>query len=142
LLPLLLKSDLRHAKRTLVAAVVIGAALGVATGCKPSDPPAYRVSGAVAFDGKLVSKGFINFLSPNRSEGAATAKIEDGRYDAQVRPGARRVEILATEDAGPVDPVMGQAPQRQYIPEKYNVDTILEIDVAESDNTQDFNLKP
>jgi hypothetical protein len=81
-------------------------------------------------------------LSPDRSEGAAAAKIEGGRYDAQVRPGARRVEILATEDAGPVDPTMGQAPQRQYIPEKYNVETTLQIDVAAGDNSHDFELQP
>jgi hypothetical protein len=130
------------ATRGLRLAVTIVATSILAAGCKPSGPPTYRVSGAVTFNGKPIPKGYINFLSPNRSEGAATAKIEDGRYDAQVLPGARRVEILATEDAGPIDPTMGQAPQRQYIPEKYNVDTTLELDVAEGDNARDFDLTP
>lgn len=102
----------------------------------------YRVHGAVTFDGKPVEKGYVNFLSPDQSERAATSPIEHGQYDAMVRPGKRKVEILATEDAGPVDPTMGQAPQRQYIPDKYNIETTLEFDVAEGDNPKDFELTP
>jgi hypothetical protein len=111
-------------------------------GCGPSGPAMYRVYGTVTFDGKPVERGFINFLSPNHTERAATATITNGQYEAMVLPGKRKVQVLATEDAGPVDPVMGQAPQRSYIPTKYNDETTLEFDVAERDNPKDFELTP
>jgi hypothetical protein len=123
------------------SAAIVCLFISIAAGCGPSGETTYPVVGEVRFQGQPVPRGYISFVPADGVGKTDAGKIADGRYDLQVRPGAKKVEISATKDNGPVDPVMGQAPQKQYIPDKYNVQTTLKVEVKNEDNNFDFELK-
>ena len=126
-------------RRVASVSMVIAFTLG-ALGCNPNGAGLHSVSGEVKFDGQPVERGSIAFIPNDSAQRTATSRIENGKYTLLAPLGTSRVEVLATRDNGPVDKVMGQAPQLQYVPEKYNVESELTADVKPSDNTLDFDL--
>jgi hypothetical protein len=111
-------------------------------GCD-SGPAMHTVYGEVKFEGQPVPKGMISFVPEDPAQRTAAEKIENGRYTLRMTAGKRRVEIMATRDNGPVNPVMGQAPQEQYIPEKYNVSSELKAEITpDGKNEYNFDLQP
>lgn len=102
----------------------------------------YYVTGTVHFDGEPIPRGRISFIPEDSQQRTASTKIEDGSYNVKMTEGSRKVQIMATRDNGPFDPVMGQAPQLQYIPNQYNIETELKADITpDGENRFDFDLK-
>jgi hypothetical protein len=125
--------------RLLIAVGMLGSL--VATGCGPKGEATHAVTGEVRFDGQLVERGSISFIPQNSAQRTATSRIENGTYELLAPAGVCRVEVMATRDDGPVDPAMGQAPQRQYVPDRYNVESELTADVQPKSNSVDFDLR-
>lgn len=110
-------------------------------GCGPTGPKTYPVSGTVMFNGEPLAKGQISFMPKDGKTAPTGGAITAGKYTVQALEGMKSVEITATREEGPVDPVMGKARQKQYIPEKFNVSTTLEANVTPAGpNTFDFKL--
>jgi hypothetical protein len=101
--------------------------------------PTFPVHGAVTLDAKLLPDGMISFISPESGDLQALP-IKEGKYEGQVRAGKRRVEIRAyLPRSGPRKPL--EPPPKNYLPARYNADTILTADVAEQGpNAFDFAL--
>jgi hypothetical protein len=115
------------------------------TGCfSPEGPPTYRVTGEVIFEGSPVADGQIVF-EPLESDGTrpAAGPITEGKFDFQIEPGEKRVKIIAEQEVGEVDQVMGARRRENYIPRKYNDKSELTATVTENEeqNTYEFKLK-
>lgn len=103
----------------------------------------YPVSGEIRFQGELIPRGVISFIPDDPTQRTAAARIEDGKYKLKMTAGIRAIQIMATRDNGPIDPVMGQAPQLQYVPERYNVDTELRVEIlSDGENCFNYDLQP
>jgi hypothetical protein len=100
----------------------------------------YKVTGTVSWKGQPVADGQINFLPVDGNVHPATAKIVNGRYEAQVSAGRMKVEIYADQDLG-YDPAMHQNVKKGIIPPEYNALSTLSLDVqTNNDNVADFTL--
>ena len=126
--------------RSLWLPGLVGVAL--LSGCGPDGPRSYPVSGTVLFDGKPLPQGDIIFHAAQGDVGADAGKIKDGKYSFRAKPGKKKVAILASAAVpGKRDPVMGPLLEN-YIPERYNDETILAAEVKESgENRFDFELQ-
>ena len=115
----------------------------VSSGCGPAGPEKYEVSGTVTYAGKPVSSGDVIFIPEDTSLAPEAGKIVDGRFTALAKAGKCRVEITAL-DIGPDTPVMMGSPiASNYIPEKYNRESTLAIEVKPNDdNVYEFPLEP
>lgn len=124
--------------------------LGVlVVGCvsAPSDEPTtYNVSGTVTLDGHPILEGAMVFLDLDGKQKSYGARIEGGKFSTSMTAGKKKVEITASRElkdkmepgpsGGPPVPAI-----EQYIPAKYNKQTILEAEIsADSSNKLTFNL--
>lgn len=124
---------------TLPVTMLLAAVVG--TGCGPSGPKTYPVSGTVTFEGEPLAEGDIVFSPEQGSIAPDAGKIVDGKFEFRAQPGPKRVEIDATRETGEVDPTMGMAPRESFIPSKYNTETTLEAEVtAGGENEFHFEL--
>lgn len=125
----------------LSLAIVALVVLIVALGCEPAGPKKYPVSGTVLVDGKPLPEGHIVMTPTDGATAPDAAPIKDGKYILEASPGSKKVEITATREEGPIDPVMGQAPRKQYIAPRFNSETTLTAEVKTSgDNTANFEV--
>lgn len=102
----------------------------LALGCGPSGPKTYLVTGAVSFDGEPIEEGYITFAPQQRGETPIATKIEGGKYSLYATEGPKRVSIQASRFVGPDNPIMGLRAKEQYIPDRYNLETVLEETVT------------
>ena len=133
----------------IVCAVVIG--------CGRGKLERVVVSGRVTYQGQPVTKGKIRFIPIKDTKTPMWgAFIHNGRYEAGgkggVPVGTHRVEIVAwrtesdvAETTNPPTPdrSLGGAPMgQQYVPEKYNAKTELEITIPPGSGkvVRDFDL--
>jgi hypothetical protein len=113
----------------------------LATGCEPAGPKKYPVSGTVTFNGNPLPEGHIVMTPADGKSAPDAATITDGKYFFVGTAGPKKVEISATREDGPIDPVMGQAPRKQYLAPRFNAETTLEANVtASGPNTFDFQV--
>jgi hypothetical protein len=113
--------------------------LALASGCG-GQADMYDISGKVTLDGKDVADGDITFLSDDKQFGSDGAKIKDGAYTAKVHKGKKKVEIHAVREVPGKKGPMGEPAMEEYIPEKYNTNTTLEIEVGPGKTTHDFAM--
>lgn len=126
---------------------IFGALLLAATlaGCSSKNEGG-AVKGSVTFDGQPLAAGRILFVAVDQSSPSAEAAVTDGKFEALVPLGEKRVEIVApkvtgkrkmydTPDSPTVDVVV------ELLPKRYNVNTELKMTVDGSEQTQDFALK-
>ncbi len=131
-------------KGLLVPCLVVAGIVLAASGCGRGDGMR-AVTGTVTFDGQPVESGEIMFRSPDGTEGSAAGRITGGRYSLRSTPGVKRVEITArreieTAPAASGEPAIGF---ESYIPEKYNRQSELTVEVAQHGrNSFDFDLTP
>ncbi len=132
-----------------VCQVMLSGLLGVSflqgAGCSKSATTA-EVSGMVTVDGEPAKAGAIGFFPVDGKSPTAGGKIEAGKYSTQVPFGESKVEIRVSKVVGqkklydtpnsPVQPIM-----KEVLPEKYNDQTELRIDVQPGTNNKDFDLK-
>ena len=114
----------------------------LACGCGPSEPARQPVEGTVTIDGKPLPQGYIIFYPAETGSDADTGTIADGKFVLQTSPGTKRIEITATRPIpGTADP-LGQPNQEQYLPKKYNSQSVLTATVsAEDENRFEFPLE-
>jgi hypothetical protein len=110
-------------------------------GCGSSGPKQLTVTGTVKFDGKEVAEGDITFIPEDKSVGPEGGKIKDGKYTIKGRSGKNKVQIMATRTVPGKKGPMGEDLIEQYIPEKYNDQTELSVDVGEGKTEHNFDLK-
>lgn len=97
-------------------------------------PPTFPVRGEVTLDGEPLADGEIAFVKV--SEGIRDMlPIKDGKFQGEVLPGDRKVEIRAyrLEKAG-VEMYGDDAPETRvnYIPKKYNDQSDFTATITES----------
>lgn len=117
-------------------------------GCGASDRAG--VSGEVTLGGQPVQNGSISFVRTDgsrRANEAAWGKIENGRYSipATAGPmiGKNRVEIRWPRKTGrknPADPNLDE--YAEAIPDRYNANSELQVEVRPGNNTFNFALQP
>jgi hypothetical protein len=119
--------------------------LVLAAGC--SDPSTGEVTGAVKVDGKPAPPGSsITFVPVDGKSPTAGGVIQNGKYTVRVPVGIAKIEIRAP---GPVnrskDAKEGPGPRgdlvEESLPEKYNDQSELRLDVHPGKNTRDFDLR-
>ena len=130
--------------KLVLACGICAVIVAITGGCGPSGPERAVLSGAVTYQGQPVKEGVIRFIPIKGTEGPSWgAHIIDGQYKAAgkggVPVGTHKVEILAyrtkpqpARSTGP--PQSGfeldaPAPREQYVSEKYNTKTELEITI-------------
>ncbi len=108
-------------------------------GCK-KDALNYRVTGSVTFNGEPIPEGVINFIAEDSAVAPDSAKIVNGRYDARVKAGRKKIEVYAHREKK-TNAVMNQGEREAYIPPKFNaLSTIVREVKPDGENQFDFNL--
>jgi hypothetical protein len=139
----------RHAHATVL---VLAVGLAFLPGCGGgSAKPA--VSGTVSFDNTPIDSGSIIFTpatDAGHQKQQASAEIKDGKYTipaAQAPPeGKYRVQIFWKKKTGkqvdaPGDPGNKIDETKEAIPNKFNKDSTLFVEIKTGENTHDFPLK-
>jgi hypothetical protein len=131
--------------------------LAVTWGCGRDGPPRRIVVGNVTYQGQPVADGQIRFTPMKGSKGPVSmTKIVDGQYSVDHQGGVpvatQRVEILAYQadpkykgrekDVPPMFSPSEWPPKLQYLPPKYNTNSVLEvvIDSGRGELRKDFAL--
>jgi hypothetical protein len=134
-----------------LAVVGLMTLVGLATGCQGKDK-LYPVTGKVTFDGKPVEDGHIVFRSAGNA-GGQSGEVVDGEFEFEATAGKKSVYITASRPINSsaltgsardteekMKKAMGGSSREQYIPDRYNVKTTLEAEVAPSGPNQ-FTFK-
>lgn len=120
---------------------LLAAALLVLASCSEAGPKTYEVSGKVTWNGQPLPEGSINFAAADGAPIEDQGKIIAGEYRLRAKPGKKVIRILADRGTGKIDPVMSQEVREQYIPDRYNTNSILSAEVtADGKNQFDFPL--
>jgi hypothetical protein len=125
-----------------IAAVVALLSVSSLSGCAQKANVG-EVKGTVTLDGKPLEDGTIRFTPIEGRGPLAGATIKAGEFSTTVAAGKHRVEISSTKMAGgPVDRHSNAVETvLQLIPEKYNTQSELTLDVQSGLNEPQFDLK-
>jgi hypothetical protein len=103
------------------------------------------VSGQVTVDGEPLKNGVISYVPADDSGAPATTAIQDGKYELQMVPGKKFVQISAPgavrkvrEYNAPDAPEIVITDER--LPARYNSATDLVLEVKAGINTKDWDL--
>jgi hypothetical protein len=115
-------------------------------GCGKSDGR-IAIKGNVVLDGVPLTDGTVTFFPVSGGSGVSSGgSIKQGLYTSDIMPGKYVVQITANRKTGkmltlsPDDPPLEEF--EQYIPDKYNKNSELTIDVEnKSKQTFDFTLE-
>ncbi len=127
---------MRQGVRFLIPALALAFAAGCGNG-------ALEVTGSVTWQGKPLPEGHIVFLAQDGQTTPAAGKVSDGQFSFRSTPGKKRVEISANrEKPGQTNKVMGMREREQYLPPKYNANSILTAEVkTDGANLFTFDLQ-
>ncbi|MCA9246696.1 MAG: hypothetical protein KDA42_06260 [Planctomycetales bacterium] len=120
-----------------------GAVLAVISGCGPSGPVTYSISGNVTFDGTPVEQGEIIFRAADGASGSWASRIVEGKYRLESTVGKKRVEITARRQvAGRIaDSGEPAIATEMYVPDCYNRRSELAVEILEDGERKfDFPL--
>jgi len=113
----------------------------ILAGCGSGSPKVFHLTGDVSYDGDPVQQGTIMFVSQDPAIVDDSAPIKDGKYDAQVKGGKKKVVIHAVREEGEIDPAMGAKKQVSYIPPEYSVESMTKLQLEVTANGKhDFHL--
>jgi hypothetical protein len=109
------------------------------------------VHGSVTLDGKPVESGAVQLVPLDGHAPTAGAQIVDGRFQTRAQVSKYRVKIDSNIAVGPdgkkVDPnrkidkySKADFTIKQLVPDKYNRDSTLELDVKSGLNEPKFDL--
>jgi hypothetical protein len=120
--------------------LLAGLGLWALTGCS-SGSGKYDVSGNVTFNGQPIPKGHIVFQPADNSSAPVGAPIQDGAYRLKAPAGKMRVEVHADREkvGAKVNSAMGAVDREDYIPPRYNAQTVLSAEVTAGGENQ-FNF--
>lgn len=114
------------------------------SGCGQSKP---IMEGLVTLDGVPIEKGTIMLIPATGKGQSAGGGIVDGRYRIAASPVPVKVWINAARKDGkmpdPMNPGSGVIIDRyvEYVPDRYNEKTTLEVTITEGLNKHDFALE-
>ena len=120
----------------------------VLAGCGPGQTR-MPLSGTVTFQGQAVENGHVTFLTTTTpSAPAGGALIQQGKFSVPaeqgLEPGTYKVAVSWVKGAGTRTPEQiaagASTPGQEQIPEKYNKETTLTIEVT-SQGPNQFTLK-
>jgi hypothetical protein len=117
--------------------LALGALVALA-GCN-REPRTHPVTGSVTWNGQPVAEGIINFVADDMAVAPDSAKIVNGKYEARVKAGRKKVEIFGMRDKR-FNEAMGQMERESYIPPRFNALSTLTRDVQAGENQFDFQL--
>lgn len=121
-------------------------------GCRDAnDPNTCWVSGAATFDGEPIGTGDLVFEPKNATIGPAACKVKDGKFKMKAPIGEHVVRLYGFREV-PIPPEKQQSPRPglpppsttdtvQYLPDRYNRFTTLEVEVKKSGETFMFDLE-
>lgn len=116
----------------------------VGCGSGEEGPAKYKVWGTVSFNGENVKEGLITFTPVEGGKGPEAGPIKDGKYSFRAKGGKQKVSITASREVpGKTESDFkgGTVPVREaYIPEKYNNNTELVVEVKKGGSEHDFKL--
>ena len=145
-------------RHLLFITAAVGALIAViGGGCAQEGPERVIVSGSVTYQGQPLGDAQIRFMPTKGTQAPVSgAAVGDGKYVVDgkggVPVGTHRIEITAYRIDPNYKPPAGEAaqfvndlegpPREQYIPEKYNRNSELEITIetGSDDVTRDFDL--
>jgi hypothetical protein len=104
------------------------------------------VSGNVLIDGEPLDGGVISFVPADSTGAPVTVNVVQGKYELQVAPGKKSVQISAPivvgkrkEYDGPDAPLVEITEER--LPPRYHSETQLTFEVAAGRNTKDWSVE-
>jgi len=112
-------------------------------GCGGSDLAI--VSGTVLVDDKPVANGTIAFVPANGIGEPASVAIKNGQYELRTEPGPKFIQITVPVVTGHRKAYEGPgAPTievtEETIPERFNLNTELKMDVESGKNKKDWSI--
>jgi hypothetical protein len=145
-----------YALQSSLALLLLSLLAPALPGCRPHDgPERVVVSGTVSYRGEPVKRGVIRFIPAVGTEApVSVCPIQNGRYNCTfhggVPVGKHKVDVTAVRGKqrpgapAPNPNIVGgdEAEMEQFIPEKYNTKTTLEITIPWGSGkiTKDFDL--
>lgn len=137
-----------YAIRLLVHHFLCFACLAMAaavSGCGGQEQATVR--GSVKLNGEPLKSGTIRFEPVDGRTASAAGVIADGRYQVEMPPGEKRIQISAMKVVGrrqvyegdPNSPVVDDV--REMIPPQYNSASTLTFSAAPGSQTKDFDLR-
>jgi hypothetical protein len=128
-------------KRLVRVAGTVGVLLALA-GCGPR---VGYVSGTVTVDGKPAENGGITFFPEDGKTSVEGGNIKDGHYSVRVPPGPKKVAINISKVVGkkklyPTPESQEMPMTKELLPERYNDQTELRLDVKPGANEKDWTL--
>jgi hypothetical protein len=130
--------------RNIVRCCALICVIVVLAGCgKKSDKG--TVTGSVTLDGQPIKTGLIRFMPVDGKTTTADSVITDGKFNASVPPGDKKVLISAQKVTGQrrvyetPDSPMTDVVQEQ-VPVRYNAQTTLTYSVTAGSQQKDFEL--
>jgi hypothetical protein len=130
--------------RNIVRCCSLICVIVVLAGCgKKSDKG--TVTGSVTLDGQPIKTGLIRFMPVDGKTTTADSVITDGKFNASVPPGDKKVLISAQKVTGQrrvyetPDSPMTDVVQEQ-VPVRYNAQTTLTYSVTAGSQQKDFEL--
>ena len=112
-----------------------------------SQVPTHEVKGKVTYDGAALPDGVIFFDSTKKDVPSYSVLVKEGAFSAHLAKGNYTVRITGTKTAPYPAGTVGANGEKegpiQYLPAKYNTETILSADVTGASGSQevDFTLK-
>jgi hypothetical protein len=116
------------------AVCVVAVIVPFLSGCGSKEATLPMVSGTVTFNGEPVEYGYISFFGSDPNLGPQAGEIKNGKFGFQARTGTMRVEIRATR------PVPGTITRVEFIPARYNKESILTEEISEENRHFEFKL--
>jgi len=106
------------------------------------------VHGTVKVDGQPVKAGAISFYPKDGKAKTTGGEIKDGHYSVEVPVGVMKVSISEPKGTGKKKKLYaGKADspevelKEEGLPERYNIQSELELEVKPGDNPKDWDLK-
>ena len=103
-----------------------------------------KVHGTVKVDGQPVKAGAISFYPKDGKSKTTGGEIKDGQYSVEVPVGAMKVSISEPMGTGKKKeryPGQWIELKEEGLPERYNIQSELELEVKPGDNPKDWDLK-
>ncbi|MEX2169197.1 MAG: hypothetical protein WD851_07790 [Pirellulales bacterium] len=129
----------RKSFRQVVAAVLLAI---FATGCSYG-PPMGDVQGKVTLNGQPLTEGAVRFIPVNGDTPATGGSIRAGSFRVEVPVAEQRVEISANvvdREKTPPNATNDEIVMKMLVPERYNTQSELTLDVVPGLNEPVYNL--
>lgn len=137
-------------RSTVLSACVFCGLLMTLAGCGGSDiPPLGTVTGSVTLNGQAVDEATVEFLPEEGGRPSIGVTDSSGTYSLTYRPSVKgaivgrhsvRITTKRDQSGGEGDQPLVEA-RPEIIPQQYNDETTLKVEVKSGQNPHDFKLE-